>query len=81
MRRAERVFEFVAGGSRVDIRSLKREFEIDPKRNMRDRNDPEHMINKCSRNGQTPLYVACKHGNFEMVRFLLSEGANPHLKS
>lgn len=51
VRRAERVFEFVSGGSRKEIKLLKRELEQDPKRNMRDRNDPQHMINKCSRNG------------------------------
>lgn len=53
----------------------------DFKKNMWSRNDPQHLINLKNEYGQTPLYVACKHGNLHIVKVLIEEGANPFIKS
>ena len=81
MRRADRLYELVANGGDRDILKIKELLDRDPKKFMRDRNDPGHLINQHSWNRQTPLYVACKYGNKKMVKFLLSESADPHLTS
>lgn len=39
------------------------------------------MINRVNMQQQTPLYEACKHGNLDVVKFFIKEGANPHLQS
>jgi ankyrin repeat protein len=36
------------------------------------REDPSHMINTKNIFGQTPLYVACKHGNLNVVKILIT---------
>ena len=79
VRRADRLYELVANGGERDISKIKELLDRDPKKFMRDRNDPGHLINQHSWNRQTPLYVACKYGNKKMVKFLLSEHADPHL--
>jgi len=77
----DRFYDLVSRGHKKDIAKLKVELERDPRKYMRDRKDPEHLINKKNRLKQTPIYVACKHGNFEMVQFLLTEQADPHILS
>jgi ankyrin repeat protein len=73
VRLQDKVFELVAKGGRNDIKILKLELENDPKKFIYDKTDHHHLINKCNRMKQNPLYVACKHGNLKMVKFLLSE--------
>lgn len=31
--------------------------------------------------GQTPLHIAARNGNADMIRLMLKEGANPQIKS
>ena len=39
------------------------------------------MLNKKDRHSQTPIHVAGKDGNLEIMKFLLEQGADPYLKS
>jgi ankyrin repeat protein len=39
------------------------------------------MVNKRNSHGQTPLYVCCKNGNFDMLRFLIDNKADVYIKS
>jgi ankyrin repeat protein len=71
IRTAERLFEFVAIGGEKEIKLVNKELFIDPKRHIYDKKDPNHLINRYNRLRQTPLYVACKNGNLQMVKFLL----------
>lgn len=48
---------------------------------MLDHEDPNHFINSMNKYGQRPLYIAAKHGNLEVVKFLLENKANPYLTS
>ncbi|MBP2653567.1 MAG: ankyrin repeat and box protein [Firmicutes bacterium] len=38
-------------------------------------------INKIDNEGDTPLIVACKNGNFEIAQTLLDHGANPNISN
>lgn len=38
-------------------------------------------INEFNSNGQTPLQVACLSGNFNLVKLIMSQGADPTLSS
>lgn len=80
-RRAMKFFELAANGSGRDIEQMKCELKADPRKYMFDRSDPSHLINKRNVASQTPLYIACMHGNIEMVKFLIQEEANPHVLS
>lgn len=40
-----------------------------------------HLINKPNRMNQTPIYLACRNGNLEIVKYLLEQQANPHILS
>lgn len=57
------------------------ELRNDPRRFIWTRKDPQHLINIKNEYGQTPLYVACKHGNLNIVKTLIGEGCNPYIKS
>lgn len=45
------------------------------------RSDPRHFLNRTNAYGQTALYLACKNGNINMVKLLISLGCNPFIKS
>mmetsp|Transcript_5241 Transcript_5241/g.4832 ORF Transcript_5241/g.4832 Transcript_5241/m.4832 type:complete len:161 (+) Transcript_5241:1521-2003(+) len=53
----------------------------DPKQHMFSPDSKYHIVNRPNSLKQTPLYVAAKHGHLDMVKFLLSRGANPHILS
>ena len=55
-----------------------KELDLDPKKHFYDRNNPAHMINKVNRLNQTPIYVACRNGNLNIVKWLLEQEADPH---
>lgn len=43
---------------------------------------PYHILNRCNiPHKQTPLYVAAKHGHLDMVKFLITLGADPKIQS
>ena len=43
-------------------------------------NDPEHLLNKTNNQGWTPLYIAAKYGNLEVVKLLIEKKANYKIK-
>lgn len=42
---------------------------------MRERSDPEHIINRKNKLGYNALYLASKYGNLEVVKFLAQQQA------
>ena len=43
---------------------------------LREFGDPEHITNKPNAYGQTPLYLASKHGHLIIVKYLIQCKAN-----
>ena len=43
--------------------------------------DPEHLVNKKNNQGQTPLYIAAKNGNMQIVKIIIDNKADYLLKS
>ena len=76
LRRQQSIFRCAERGSAEDLRTIQLEFEQDPYRILRDNKHPHALINKKNNEGQSPLYMACKHGNLEVVQFLLAQGAD-----
>lgn len=64
-----------------DMQLIKKLLERDPKRHMYEVTNPNHMINRENSFGLRPLYIACLHGHLEVVKTLLSIGADPKLLS
>jgi hypothetical protein len=60
-------FDLVSRGGKKEIGKLKDCLENDPKSNFYGKSDPKHMINKKNFLGQTPIYIAAKHGNLAVV--------------
>lgn len=58
-----------------------KEIKNDVKKHMWNKTDPHHLLNSKNVYGQTPLYVACKYGNLNIVKLLLEKGASPDIKS
>lgn len=81
VRLQEKIFDLIAQGGEREIALLKQELENDPKKFIFDNSDPNHIVNRPNRFHQNPLYVACKYGNLEMVKFLINMKANPHILS
>lgn len=46
---------------------------------MFDHRSEQHPLNSRNARHETPLAVACTHGNLEAVRWLVDHGANPEL--
>ena len=81
MRKKESIYNLITSGKNSDLEYIQQIFLKDPSSNMYQKTNPEHIINKLLWNGQTPLYVASKHGNVDCVKLLIKEGANPFIKS
>ena len=56
MRKIEKFFELAANGAAVSI--MDEELSHHPKRNLRLKTDPDHILNMKDINGNTLLYVA-----------------------
>jgi len=48
---------------------------------MRSPEDHDHLLNYRNGNGQTPMYVAAKHGNLEVIKLLVDNNASCLIKS
>ncbi|CAD8124338.1 unnamed protein product [Paramecium sonneborni] len=68
-------------GSYEDIQQMIKILQKDPKRNLTNPQDENHIINQFNQYGQNSLYIACKNGNDKVVKFLLSLDCNAHIKS
>ncbi|CAD8119702.1 unnamed protein product [Paramecium sonneborni] len=68
-------------GSSEDIQQMMKIIQKDPKRNLTNPQDPNHIINQFNQYGQNSLYIACKNGNDKVVKYLLSLDCNAHIKS
>ena len=75
------IYELCADGHPDCLAAIENELENDPRKHMWEISDPDHPINRRGFNRQTPLYVACKHGNLEVVKLLLNWGADPTYQS
>jgi ankyrin repeat protein len=81
LRRAQRLKKCVERGNPDDLEQIKLEIDQDPYKKIRLTSHPLALINKRDTNGQTPLYIACKNGNLEVVMLLLKEKADYLLTS
>lgn len=73
MDRIEFVDKFVklAELARSDaIAEMDRMLAVDPKRNLYERNHPQHLINKHNSVGFNAAYIAAKHGHKKIIDFL-----------
>lgn len=80
-RKIRRFFDYAARGSVRDEKRILRELKDDYKKHMRNKDDPEHLINIKNAFGKTPIYVATECGNLNIVRLLVQNGANVYIKS
>ena len=71
VREEDKFFELIAIGGHEELRKVKEHIENDPKRYIFAKSDIRNIVNKFNRFKQTPLYVACKHGNLKMIELLL----------
>jgi hypothetical protein len=71
-------FEALESASKKDLPLIKKILQKDPKANLYDADSPYRLANKPNHRGYTPLYVACKNGNLDLVRLLIEHQANPY---
>ncbi|OMJ82127.1 hypothetical protein SteCoe_17245 [Stentor coeruleus] len=81
LRRESTFISCVERGNPLDLKVMKAIMNEDPYKILRDSTHPLALINKRNQNGQTPLYVACKNGNFEAVKLILSCNPDHRLTS
>ena len=81
LRREQKLQECVERGNPDDLQAIKIEIAEDPYKLLRNTSHPLSLINKRNKDGQTSLYIACKHGNLEVVQLLLQENADYLLTS
>jgi hypothetical protein len=76
LRREQTLIHCVERGNPADVEQIRIEIEQDPYKLLRNTSHPLALINKRNREGQTPLYIACKNGNLDVVNLLLEENAD-----
>jgi ankyrin repeat protein len=88
-RKVTKFFQCAERGTHQDAKSILKILNLSDSKSIpsgsngfySNREDPSHMINTKNIFGQTPLYVACKHGNLNVVKILITQGCNPFIKS
>ncbi|CAD8070446.1 unnamed protein product [Paramecium primaurelia] len=73
--------QYSMSGSNEDIQNMIKILQRDPKRNLTNPQDPNHIINSLNQYGQNALYIASKNGNVKVIKFLLSLECNTHIRS
>ncbi|CAD8193881.1 unnamed protein product [Paramecium octaurelia] len=73
--------QYSMSGSNEDIQNMIKILQRDPKRNLTNPQDPNHIINSLNQYGQNALYIASKNGNAQVIKFLLSLECNTHIRS
>ena len=76
LRREQSFLKCVERGHGEDLDQIKIELHDDPYRILRDSSHPLALINKRNQDGLTPLYIACRNGNYEVVKCLLDQNAD-----
>lgn len=75
--RREQIFSnCVNRGNQEDLDQIKIELINDPYQLIQASSHPFALINKRNKDGLTPLYIACRNGNYEVVKCLLEENAD-----
>jgi len=69
-------FKALERGSSDDLKYIRERLTKDPKKYYFSEEDPNTLTNKPNHLGYTPLYVACRNGNIELVKLLLDFKAN-----
>ena len=80
-RRVKKIFQCAERGAKADERRILRELAKKSKKHMYNKESPKFILNTKNFFGQTPLYVAAKNGNLNIVKLLIEEGCNPFIKS
>jgi len=70
-------FELLENAGKKELVTIKRVLSSDPKENLYDSESPDRLANKPNFRGYSPLYIACKNGNSELMKLLLEFKANP----
>jgi len=61
-----------------ELAMIRRALINDPKENFYDEDSPQRLVNRPNHRGYTPLYIACKNGNIELLKLLIEFKANPY---
>jgi len=81
IRRKTLFTECASVGSPNHKQAMRKLILDDPRRYILSSEDPDHLINTKDTNGHTPLYIAAKNGNLEVVKLLIESNANPLITS
>eukprot|EP01017_Pseudomicrothorax_dubius_P033000 TRINITY_DN4375_c0_g2_i10.p1 TRINITY_DN4375_c0_g2~~TRINITY_DN4375_c0_g2_i10.p1 ORF type:complete len:343 (+),score=28.92 TRINITY_DN4375_c0_g2_i10:134-1162(+) len=80
-RKIELFCEWATSGSKESLQKMEKLYNEHPSRILREASDPDNLLNKkCSR-GTNALYLAAQNGNINVIKFLIENGANPHIES
>lgn len=81
LRREQSLFGCVEKGGAEELQIIEKLLDEDPYKFVLTIQHPFNLINKRDKEGHTPLYVASKNGNADVVALLLSKGADHALLS
>jgi len=76
IRRNQLFWDSCRVGSKDDARIVQKIIEKDPRKNMIDKTDPEHLLNQHDLDGYAPLHIAAINGNLEITKILIESGAD-----
>lgn len=76
LRRVEVFCDCATVGSIKQVQFMNELIEKDPKRYLLEPDDPAYLTNCRNSRGHTPMYIAAKHGNMEVIKLLLKWKAN-----
>lgn len=81
LRRQQTLFRCCEQGRPEDVQTLIKEIENDPYQFLLPSGHPQSYLNKRNEDNKTPLYVACKNGNLDIVKILVENGGDCHITS
>lgn len=68
---------WVTRGSKSDAELVVQAIVNDPKNYLLAQDSPDRLVNRVDVQGHSPLYIACKNGNLQIVKILMQNHANP----